>query len=150
MHPIRYAWFSARELEASLGPTARVNVGGFEYHPRVHGWHGAELVSYLAELDPSPGASEWQAGDYAVRRLDPPEFEKGWRVYRVHATRVATAILPVAYARFVRAKRIAAEGATRLETYRTDDDPRIHVDVGVGDTDIMIRFPTVWSLIFGG
>jgi hypothetical protein len=150
MHPIRYEWFSSEELEAKLEPTARVNVGGFEYHPKVHGWEGMQLVSHLGALEPSPSASQWTMRDYSVRRLDEPAFEKGNRVYRINAASAATVILPLAYSRSVLAHRLGSATAQRLATYRTEDDPRIHVDVDPGETDIEFRFPTVWNLMFGG
>jgi hypothetical protein len=149
MHEIRYAWISPDELEAALPATVRLNLGGFEYHPRVAGVAPKDLVAHLSQLSPSPDASTWSTDAYAVERIDTPELEKGSRAYRVRANRASTLVLPLAYARHIRATHRAEGNDFALPTYRTDSDPRIHIDVPQGETQIELRFPTVWRLLGG-
>jgi hypothetical protein len=149
MHGIEYAWIPGPELEAPLSPTARLHMGGSEYHPKVPGQSGGALIEYLYALRPAPDAPRWSTPDYAVERVDTPAFEKGSRAYRVSAARASVVVLPIAYSSFIRVDQVIVGERTRMRTYDQPTDPRIHIDVPPGEVDIEVQFPTFGSLVFG-
>jgi hypothetical protein len=146
LRPIRYAWFSAAELEGPPPPATQFRLAGFEYHPKVPGVPGADIIRYTQALSPSPDQQLWNTRDYSVERVDVPAFEKGERLYHVHSTAPAAVTLPIAYSPFIHVEALEAKGHKRLATRRTPSDPRVCFDVPAGELDVLIRFPTLLSL----
>lgn len=145
-HGIQYAWIPGSEVEAPLSPTARLHMGGSEYHPKVPGMSGGALIDYLNALQPTPDASRWRSPNYAVERVDPPAFEKGSRIYRVRAARASVVVLPIAYSSFIRVDQVNHGERTRVPTSKQPTDPRIHIDVPPGEVELEVRSPTLVSL----
>jgi hypothetical protein len=146
LHPIRYAWFPASELEGPPPPATQFRLAGFEYHPRVPGVAGADIIRYTQGLSPSPDERLWHTGDYSVERVDDPAFEKGERLYHVRSTTPAAVTLPIAYSPFIHVEAVRGKSHERLATRRTPSDPRVCFDVSAGELDVLVKFPTLLSL----
>jgi len=145
-HPIRYPWVRSSELEAAPPPATQFRLAGFEYHPKVPGVVGADIIRYTQALSPSPDEQLWHTRDYSVARVDAPAFESGQRLYRVHSTTPAAVTLPIAYSPFIHVEAVGLKAQERLATRRTPSDPRIQFDVPDGELDVLVTFPTLLSL----
>jgi hypothetical protein len=146
LRPIRYAWYPSSELEGPPPPATQFRLAGFEYHPKVEGVAGADIIRYTQGLSPSPDEQRWQTRDYSVERVDAPAFEKGERRYRVRSTAPAAVTLPIAYSPFIHVEAVGAKGYEPLATRRTPSDPRICFDVPEGELEVLVTFPTLLGL----
>jgi len=146
LRTIQYEWVPSAQLEAAPPPATQFRMAGFEYHPRVAGVVAADVIDFTQRLLPSPDQLQWHADVYSVERTDTPVFEKGERTYRVRSERPTTVVLPIAYSPFIHVETLAENGRRRLPTRRQPRDPRIHIDVPAGALDVLVTFPTLFSL----
>jgi hypothetical protein len=146
LRPIRYGWVPSAEIEAEPPSATKFRLGGFEYHPKVEGVAGADVIAYARRLRPRPDKPRWHTPKYRVERVDAPAFEKGERIYRVRSEQPATVVLPIAYSPFIHLEALGAEGRERIPTRRRPEDPRIHFVVPAGELDVLVTFPTLFSL----
>jgi len=147
LHEVRYAWIPRDELEQELPASARLQVGGFEYHPRVAGVTGDALIELSTRAEPKPDEPSWSRPGYSVERLDEPAFEKGKRGYHVSSSEPTRVLLPIAYSPFIRVYAVDQGGTkTRLATYRQPSEPRIQFDVPAGELNVLVRYPNVFSI----
>lgn len=155
--PVRWDWYSSDMLESQ--PVSRQDAGcpgtAGEYWP-ARLWAGHEgtpreqaIPTILAEIRDRSLSVELQSADRDAQcHLDDiSEWESSHITIRTRSLENATLVLPWSYSGLERVYVIDDAQPRRVQTYARDDDPRMRVDLELGEHEVVVFLPSIPNLV---